>query len=96
MSSGYGQLDSMDSGGVLAYKISKLALNAMTRILAAELQGTGVLINAMDPGWVRTRMGGPSAHRSPEQAAETAIYLATLPANGPSGRLFRDRRAIAW
>ena len=96
VSSGYGRCDSTDSGGVLAYKLSKIALNGMTRILAAELQGSGVLVNAMDPGWVRTRMGGRSASRSPRQGADTAIYLATLPAKGPTGGFFRDRRQIPW
>jgi NAD(P)-dependent dehydrogenase (short-subunit alcohol dehydrogenase family) len=96
VSSGYGSFDGMDSGGVLAYKLSKLGLNAMTRILAAELKGSGVLVNAMDPGWVRTRMGGSAARRTPKQGADTAIYLATLPDKGPTGRLFRDRRQVAW
>jgi NAD(P)-dependent dehydrogenase (short-subunit alcohol dehydrogenase family) len=96
VSSGYGATASMDDGGVLAYKLSKLALNGMTRILAAELRGSGVLVNAMDPGWVRTRMGGRAASRTPEQGADTAVYLATLPANGPTGGCFRDRRPIPW
>lgn len=96
VSSGYGACDGQDGGGVLAYKMSKLALNAMTRVLAAELRGSGVLVNSVDPGWVRTRMGGRSASRSPRQGADTAIYLATLPANGPSGGFFRDRRQIRW
>jgi NAD(P)-dependent dehydrogenase (short-subunit alcohol dehydrogenase family) len=96
LSSGYGETESMDDGGVLAYKLSKLALNGMTRILAAELRGTGVLVNAMDPGWVRTRMGGRSARRSPEQGADTALYLANLPDDGPTGRLFRDRKVVRW
>jgi len=96
VSSGYGASDAMDGGGVLAYKLSKLGLNGMTRVLAAELTGSGVLVNAMDPGWVRTRMGGRAAHRTPEQGADTAIYLATLPPNGPTGGLFRDRRPVSW
>lgn len=96
VSSGYGACEGQDGAGVLAYKVSKLALNAMTRVLAAELRGSGVLINAVDPGWVRTRMGGRSASRSPRQGADTAIYLATLPPNGPTGGFFRDRRQIHW
>src|SRR5690348_777487 len=96
VSSGYGAASSMDDGGVLAYKLSKLGLNGMTRVLAAELRGSGVLVNAVDPGWVRTRMGGRAARRTPEQGADTAVYLATLPANGPTGGFFRDRRPIPW
>ncbi len=96
VSSGYGAYGAMDGGGVLAYKLSKLGLNAMTRVLAAELGGSGVLVNAMDPGWVRTRMGGRAAHHTPKQGADTALYLATLPANGPTGGFFRDRQQIPW
>ena len=96
VSSGYGATDALDSGGVLAYKLSKLGLNGMTRILAAELRGSGVLVNAVDPGWVRTRMGGRAARRSPEKGAETAIVLATLPPNGPTGGFFHDRRKVDW
>jgi NAD(P)-dependent dehydrogenase (short-subunit alcohol dehydrogenase family) len=96
VSSGYGKMEEMERGGVLAYKLSKLALNAVTRILADELRGTGVLVNAMDPGWVRTRMGGPSAPRTPAQAADTALWLATLPEGGPTGGFFYDRRPTGW
>jgi NAD(P)-dependent dehydrogenase (short-subunit alcohol dehydrogenase family) len=78
------------------YGVSKAALNMLTLQLAKDLEGTGVLVNACCPGWVRTRMGGPDAERSVEEGADTPIWLATLPDDGPSGLLFGDRRVIDW
>ena len=95
VSSGSGQLSDM-GGREAGYRMSKTALNAVTRIFAAETQGTGVLVNAMCPGWVRTDMGGPDAPRSPEEGADTAAWLATLPPYGPTGDFFRDRKPIPW
>jgi len=95
LSSGLGQLSEMGSG-TPAYRISKAALNALTCTVAADTRGTGVLVNSMCPGWVRTDMGGPDAPRTVEQGADTALWLATLPDDGPTGGFFRDRQPIAW
>jgi NAD(P)-dependent dehydrogenase (short-subunit alcohol dehydrogenase family) len=95
VSSGLGQLSGMETG-TPAYRISKTALNALTVILAAEFSGSGILVNSMNPGWVRTDMGGASAPRTVEQGADTAVWLAMLPENGPNGRFFYDRKPIPW
>lgn len=95
LSSGLGQLSGMGAG-TPAYRISKTALNALTRILAAEFKDGGILVNSMCPGWVKTGMGGPDAPRTPRQGAATAVWLATLPASGPTGGFFRDRKRIRW
>jgi NAD(P)-dependent dehydrogenase (short-subunit alcohol dehydrogenase family) len=95
VSSGMGQLFDMGNSSP-AYRVSKTALNALTRIVAAEVNGANILVNSMCPGWVRTSMGGQGAPRTAEQAADTAVWLATLPDDGPSGGLFRDRKPIPW
>ncbi|PAZ10655.1 short-chain dehydrogenase [Streptomyces sp. SA15] len=97
VTSSYGSLALMDSGRHPAYRISKTALNALTRMLAAELAGTGVLVNAADPGWTRSGMGGPSAPRGPETGADTPVWLATLPeGDGTTGGLFAEREPLPW
>jgi NAD(P)-dependent dehydrogenase (short-subunit alcohol dehydrogenase family) len=82
--------------GLPAYRLSKTALNALTRTLASELHGAGILVNAVSPGWVQTEMGGPNADRTVEEGADTAVWLALLPSNGPTGGFFRDKKAIVW
>lgn len=95
VSSSMGQLSQME-GQYPGYRISKTALNAVTRILARELEDTQIKVNAACPGWVRTDMGGAGAPRSPAQGADTIVWLATLPDDGPSGGFFRDRKPIPW
>ena len=95
LSSELGQLASMGTG-TPTYRVSKAGLNALTRTLAAELVGTNIKVNTMSPGWVRSDMGGPSAPRTLEQGADTAVWLATLPDDGPSGGFFKDRSPIPW
>jgi NAD(P)-dependent dehydrogenase (short-subunit alcohol dehydrogenase family) len=79
-----------------AYRISKTALNALTRVLAADLMGSNILVNAVCPGWVQTEMGGPRADRPVEEAIDTILWLAALPNRGPTGGLFRDRQRLPW
>lgn len=94
VSSGWGAF-AEGLGGPNAYGIAKAALNALTLAMVRDLPET-VKINAMCPGWVRTRMGGPEATRSVEEGADTALWLATLPAEGPTGGFFRRREPISW
>lgn len=94
MSSGWGSF-AQGLGGPGAYGVAKAALNALTRALPRDLP-PGVKVNACDPGWVATRMGGPNAPRTPEQGADTPVWLALLPDDGPTGGFFRDRRPVPW
>jgi len=93
VTSAMGQLAEM-GGGAPGYRLAGVGINAMTRIFAHELQGTNVLVNSVDPGWVRTRSS--DAHRSVEEGVETTVWLATLPDGGPSGQFFRDKEPISW
>jgi NAD(P)-dependent dehydrogenase (short-subunit alcohol dehydrogenase family) len=94
VSSGAGAFASMD-GHAPAYSISKVALNALTCMLAAELRPAGILVNAVCPGWVETDMGGAGGRPVAEGAAGI-VWAATLPDNGPSGGFFRDGKPIEW
>ena len=94
VSSGAGSLASM-GGGTPAYSVSKVALNALTRMLAAELRGTGILVNTVDPGWTATDMGGHGG-RSVEDGAAGVVWAATLSGDGPTGSFSYDSEPEAW
>ncbi|WP_342615401.1 MULTISPECIES: SDR family NAD(P)-dependent oxidoreductase [Bacillales] len=81
--------------GVGAYKLSKFALNGLTQLLAGEVKGD-IKINAVDPGWVSSEMGGPSVPTTPKQAAESFLWLATIGSEGPNGKFFRGEKLIDW
>jgi NAD(P)-dependent dehydrogenase (short-subunit alcohol dehydrogenase family) len=94
VSSGAGALTDM-GGGTPAYRTSKAALNALTRVLAADLRGDGILVNAVCPGWVATDMGGAGG-RPVQDGAAGIVWAATLPDDGPTSGFFRDGRPIDW
>ncbi|MEH7491192.1 SDR family NAD(P)-dependent oxidoreductase [Neobacillus niacini] len=95
VSSEYGAMSEISFPGVGAYKLSKFALNGLPQLVAAEINGD-IKINAVDPGWVSSDMGGPSAPRTPKNAAESILWLATIGPEGPNGEFFRDGKQIDW
>ncbi len=95
ISSRAGQLDELRPG-VPSYRVSKTALNSLTRVTAAEFKDDNIKINAMCPGWVRTAMGGDQAPMSVAEGADTAVWLATLDDDGPTGGFFRSRKPLPW
>jgi NAD(P)-dependent dehydrogenase (short-subunit alcohol dehydrogenase family) len=90
-----GSLQYTNYGGTPAYSISKVALNMLTRKLAAELVNTGILVNSVDPGWVATDMGGHGG-RPVVEGAKGIVWAATLSDDGPSGGFFCDGKAVLW
>ncbi|MDB9529434.1 SDR family NAD(P)-dependent oxidoreductase [Oscillatoria sp. CS-180] len=95
VSSGMGSLNGLTTTAP-SYCLSKLALNGTTIMLAESLHAKGIAVNSMCPGWVKTDMGGSSAPRSPEQGADTAIWLATQAPHDKTGKFWRDRREISF
>ncbi len=91
---GMASLSSPD-GGTAAYRLSKIALNGLTAILSADLRGTNIKVNSVDPGWVKTDMGGSGAPKSVEEGADTAVWLATAD-KIPTGKFLRNRKEVAW
>jgi NAD(P)-dependent dehydrogenase (short-subunit alcohol dehydrogenase family) len=95
VSSGMGQLSEM--GGLFpAYRSSKTALNALTKLLSQELAHTGIRVNSVCPGWVKTDMGGTGADRELDQGVESVKWAAYLKADGPTGGFFRDGKPLTW
>ena len=93
LSIGMGQLTHMN-GHCPACRVSKTSINALTRIIFEKLKDFNTLVNS--PGWVKTDMGGPGATRELPEGADTIIWLATLPDDGPRGKFFRDRKEFEW
>ena len=83
-------------GGWPGYRLSKAALNALTRIAAAELGGSGIKVNSVCPGWCRTELGGDDAPRTAAEGAASIVWAALLPDDGPSGGFFRDGERLDW
>jgi NAD(P)-dependent dehydrogenase (short-subunit alcohol dehydrogenase family) len=94
ITSGMGAISRGLGGESVAYRVTKLALNGLTISLAASLRNTGVLVNSVDPGWVKTSMGGSMAPRSPEEGAKSILYAVYLSDHGPTGFFFRDGRKV--
>jgi len=96
VTSGMGAISRGLGGDSIAYRVTKLGINGFTICFAEALRGTGVLVNSVDPGWVRTSMGGSMAHRTPEEGARSILHAVLLPDHGPSGVFFRDGRKVDW
>jgi len=100
LSSRMGSLTLMgDSNASLGYRMSKAALNAVTRVFSAEVKDKNILINSMCPGFVKTGLTGgenSKATKTPEAGAETAIWLATVDEKGPRGSFFREGKVLEW
>ncbi|MEV1012124.1 SDR family NAD(P)-dependent oxidoreductase [Streptomyces sp. NPDC049881] len=95
LTSHLGSVSTMGAGNV-SYRVSKAGVNALTRVLAAEVASDGILVNAVSPGRTATRMAYGETARTPEQAAVAAIELATLPDDGPTGGLWFDGGSLPW
>lgn len=103
MSSGLGSLETLSDPAsfhgefrLLGYGASKAALNMFTIQLAHELRDTPIKVNSAHPGWIKTDMGGEDAPGAVEDGADTPVWLATLPADGPSGGFFHQRKRLPW
>ena len=95
VSSNMGSLTNMNEGS-FGYRASKASINVLSKLLAPELASRGIMVNAVDPGWVRTSMGGSEADRSIEQGAASIMWAATLEPGGPSGGFYLDGKHAEW
>jgi NAD(P)-dependent dehydrogenase (short-subunit alcohol dehydrogenase family) len=96
VSSGWASLTNMH-GNAAAYRISKTALNAVTRVVADELETKGdIKVNAICPGWVKTKMGGGEADLDADEAANDVLWAATIDSNGNTGQFYRAGKALNW
>lgn len=96
VSTGMASLSRGVSGDSVGYRVTKLALNGLTLFLADTLRGTHVLVNSVDPGWVRTDMGGPMARKTPEEGAKEVLHAVLLPDDGATGTFFRNGKKVDW
>ena len=96
VSSDSGRFSVAKNGVAFPYRMSKAAVNMLTLNLASALAPDGILVSAMHPGWMRTRMGGSDAPVDPGQAAHVALHLATLPDDAPNGRLWENDAPVDW
>lgn len=95
VSSGMARFDDLNTNGPF-YRISKMGLNALTKVASQEVIGKNILINSVCPGWIKTEMGGVDAVRDVDIGADCVVWAATLPDDGPSGKFFRDRKELSW
>ncbi len=95
-SSGLGQLSVPRMGHYPAYSISKTAVNQVTKYLAEEVKNTNIKVFSVDPGWIKTDMGGPEAPLSLEEGIDTPVWLATTNETLKSGEFYKERKILGW
>jgi NAD(P)-dependent dehydrogenase (short-subunit alcohol dehydrogenase family) len=95
ISSVLGQLESMTTG-MPSYRISKCAVNAVTKVVSEELKENNIKVNSVHPGWVQTDMGGSEASLKIEESVPGLVWAATLDQNGPTGKFFFNKKEIPW
>ena len=95
ISSVLGQLESMATG-MPSYRISKCAINAVTKVVSEELRDFNIKVNSIHPGWVQTDMGGSEASLTIDEAVPGLVWAATLDQDGPTGKFFFNQKEIPW